>query len=411
MITAKGVAWTATGAGLVLLGTSIGSTPLVLLGSALGLHVAVAWALLGRPHITGSLAIERHEVVEKNRLRVDAIIENGSRRPILARYKIGAPGTFEDPEDIATGSAVLQPGQQTDLGGTLVPLLHGAYQVGPLEVLIEDPAGLVSRELTVAEGQRLLAFPQTEEIRDLPLSSRMVTPYIGAHEVQQPGDGFEFYALRQYESGDSIRSINWRASARTDELIVNQRVKESFASVNVLVDGRAGEKVGIRKHAPWYRNARAGAGMAVSFMKARDQVTFHLATDDLETIKPKTPTRQRKQILELLAANDPHGEMSLEEKIKEMVPQLRPRSLFILVSSLENEPGVADALKQLRVREIPVLVITPGSKWPDPDDPVAKAATEAHEAGVEAARRSGARVVEWEPDQLLEVTMREVLYA
>lgn len=410
MLTSKGLAWASASLALTALGLAFSATPLVLSGVALGLHAALAWAMLGRPHLSGDLELERREVTEKNKLGFEATVENHARRPLVARYRVDLPRPFRDLDDAAVGSLLLLPEDDHVIEGRLEPQLHGPYDVGPATLLLEDPAGLVDREVELGSASSLLAYPQIQDAREQPLNSKQVTPYIGMHEVQQPGEGFEFYALRQYEQGDSIRSINWRASARSDDMIVNQRVKESYATVTVLADGRAWEGLGVFEHAPWFRNARAAAALANAFMKGSDRVTFHLATDGLDTIKPGPSARQRKKILDLLAGTRPHGNVPLSEKIDGMLAQLRPRSLFVLVSSLENEPGLADAIKQLRVREIQVLVITPGTVWPE-DAPELEALKRRRQNALEKARTAGAQVIEWEPNQLLSVTLREVAHA
>ena len=48
--------------------------------------------------------------------------------------------------------------------------------------------------------------------------------YTGATTLKTPGQGMEFYSLREYLPGDAFRMINWKAFARTGELMVNAGV-------------------------------------------------------------------------------------------------------------------------------------------------------------------------------------------
>lgn len=412
MLTAKGILWSAAGLALAVVGLGLNAPAVSLLGIAMGLHVALAWARLGSPKLEGDLTLHRDPLTEHESLPLTATLTNRSRRPTLVRYRVDLPGTFEQGERPAAGTTILSADQTERIDADVTPGLHGPYEVGPLRVLAEDPGGIVVRDIEVSDAQRLLCFPRVEDLRDQPLKSRMATPYIGLHEVQQPGDGFEFYALRQYESGDSIRMINWRASARTEEMIVNQRVKESFAKVTVLLDGRAWEGMGIRKHAPWFRGARAAAALAEAFMGARDRVTFRVLGDEVHEVKPQAPTRQRRQILETIAGHRPTGTRSLAAYVEEILPRLRPRSLFVLVTSLEGEPGIGQAVKQLRAREIPVLVVTPGSRWPDDvDDETVQQALDRRQRQLDECRGAGATVIEFPPDQLLTVTVQQAVLA
>ncbi len=411
MLTSKGIAWATASLALTLAGVGFHAPAVALLGALMGVHTALAWARFGRPNLTGDLSLERSPVTEGETLPLTATLENQARRPALVRYKIDLPGAFQEEDPPSSGAMILSPQSEEEIQAQVTPELHGPYEVGPLSVLAEDPGGLVVRDIEVSKAHPLMCFPRIEDVRDQPLSSRMVTPYIGLHEVQQPGDGFEFYALRQHEAGDSIRKINWRASARSGELIVNQRVKESFAKVQILLDGREWEGAGIREHAPWYRGARAAAGLAEAFMGARDEVTFRLLGEEVQEIKPKAPTRQRRRILEAIASHSPSGRRSLADHIETLLPQLRPRSLFVLVSSLESEPGLGEAVRRLRAREIPVLVVSPGSRWPeDAALDAVEQAKRVREEEMDACRGAG-RVIELPPDRLLSVTIREAVLA
>lgn len=412
MLTTKGLLWAIAGTTLILLGVGTGSLAATLLGAALILHLALALVLLARPSLDISLSAKRDRVTEGDAFPVSLEIDNRSRRSMVLEWRLDLDPVFREGPEPVGGTIVLPGGRATERSLSPVPELHGPRSVGPVRVLIRDPAGLVAREIEAAREVPCLVLPRVEDLRSVPLRSRMVTPYIGVHEVQRPGDGFEFYALRSYEPGDSIRSINWRASARSSDMIVNQRLKESFAAVTVLVDGRAWEGAGIAKHAPWQRSARAAASLAFDFMQARDRVTFHVLRDELQTVRAQAPDRQRRTILELLASGDSSGHASLVSTVEDMVPSLRSRSLFIVATSLEAEPGLADVLRSLVARDIGVLLVTPGSRWPDDeDDPRVHAAMERRRQELAACQASGAAVVEVPPDQLLSPLLSEVVHA
>ena len=49
--------------------------------------------------------------------------------------------------------------------------------------------------------------------------------YTGATTLRTPGQGSEFYSLREYVPGDLFKNINWKAFARTGELMINENVE------------------------------------------------------------------------------------------------------------------------------------------------------------------------------------------
>ena len=68
--------------------------------------------------------------------------------------------------------------------------------------------------------------------------------YSGATTLKTPGPGMEFYALWEYLPGDSFRSINWKALARTGEMMVNEKTRDAVTDVFVIVDTRDVSRIG-----------------------------------------------------------------------------------------------------------------------------------------------------------------------
>ena len=103
---------------------------------------------------------------------------------------------------------------------------------------------------------RLRVYPSPERLQ------RMIAPletqaYAGNQVARVKGDGLEFADTRAYVPGDRLRSINWRASARRGELIVNDRHPERNTDVIVFLDSFAEARTARGEHA---RPRRAGGG-------------------------------------------------------------------------------------------------------------------------------------------------------
>jgi len=63
------------------------------------------------------------------------------------------------------------------------------------------------------------------------------------------GEGIEFDSLREYQSGDSTKKINWKATARNGNLIINQTTSTRTVNIHVIVDANITQNFGsiIRK--------------------------------------------------------------------------------------------------------------------------------------------------------------------
>lgn len=114
---------------------------------------------------------------------------------------------------------------------------RGPATIGPLTVVARDLLGLFSRTFAVGGTTEVLVFPRVESLtttasRDLSmLSDRRTTSHRG-----------EFDRLREYSSGDPLRDIHWKSTAKSGDLVVKSytnRTNADAVSVSVgTVEGR-----------------------------------------------------------------------------------------------------------------------------------------------------------------------------
>ncbi|MGB1697342.1 MAG: DUF58 domain-containing protein, partial [Thermoplasmatota archaeon] len=80
--------------------------------------------------------------------------------------------------------------------------------------------------------------------------------------------------LREYTTSDPMKDVNWKASARAGELIVNQWERESISTVTFIFDHRAVTGAGSLGANPLLVQCRAAASMAEYFVGERNSVQF-----------------------------------------------------------------------------------------------------------------------------------------
>ena len=80
---------------------------------------------------------------------------------------------------------------------------------------INNVFNLFVNESKIDSRSDVTVFPQVRDIEEALLKSDVPNMYTGATTLKTPGPGMEFYSLREYIPGDSFRSINWKAFART----------------------------------------------------------------------------------------------------------------------------------------------------------------------------------------------------
>ena len=121
------------------------------------------------------------------------------------------------------------------------PLSRGEYVFGSINVFLQSIIGLVERRIIVAGETRTAVFPNIIQMKKFELMafSRLNT-FQGLRRLRRLGHSYEFEQIKEYVQGDDYRSINWKATSRKGDLMVNQFEDERAQQVYCIIDkGRA----------------------------------------------------------------------------------------------------------------------------------------------------------------------------
>jgi uncharacterized protein (DUF58 family) len=143
------------------------------------------------------------------------------------------PGTLPMlvPGGVATGA------RGARLGYSLRPTLRGVYDIGPLDVDYSDPFGLATARVEVGSSQSLYVIPLVVPLGET--TSISVSGEGSARLIQHMAVGNDDDLMtREYRTGDALRRVHWRASARHGELMVRQEEQRSFPEARLLIDTR-----------------------------------------------------------------------------------------------------------------------------------------------------------------------------
>ncbi|KQO62145.1 DUF58 domain-containing protein [Curtobacterium sp. Leaf261] len=234
-----------TGRFVALLAVAV--VPTVLLDSGWG---ALAWigVLVVAAAVDVALAADLLAVRVERRLP-RAIRRGAHADGVLVLTNGGARRLRGQARDLWEPSAVVSPrrapldvppGERQRVQLRLEPFRRGRRRTAGVAVRAVGPLGLAGRQRVVPAPEDLVVTPPFLARRHL--ASRLVRlrELDGESTVQLRGHGTEFDSLRDYVRGDDVRSIDWRATARRQDLVVRTWRPERDRRVVVVVDtGRA----------------------------------------------------------------------------------------------------------------------------------------------------------------------------
>ncbi|HCQ16750.1 MAG TPA: DUF58 domain-containing protein, partial [Cryomorphaceae bacterium] len=116
----------------------------------------------------------------------------------------------------------LKPSEYRWIHYELTPVKRGEYEFGKINIYTSSSWGLLSRRFRFEETTMVKVYPSFIQMRkyELLAISQNLTE-AGIKKLRRRGNNREFEQIEQYVAGDDYRSINWKATARRNQLMVN----------------------------------------------------------------------------------------------------------------------------------------------------------------------------------------------
>jgi len=221
----------------------------------------------------------------------------------------------------------------------------------------------------------------------------------------------EFFGVREYQQGDPLRWINWRASARQYQaFFINEFEQERVADVGMILDTRQRSEIVAESGASLFEfGVQATAALADSFLRDGNRVGLLLYGTLLDWTLPDYGKIQRERILQRLAQARPGESLVFGELENLPTRLLPPKSQIVFVSPLHSSDLAV--LVGLRARGYAVMVVSPNpiafelKYLPAPDQDTRLAS---RLAGIERLlminklRQAGIQVLDWRIDAPLD---------
>lgn len=382
---------------LVVAGAITGRMLVLILGgvlvSAVFLDSVAVW--VSRPHL--NMEVSPNQIPEGAKATVHLQGQNVGRRDEIRIPLAPALGLAGEHTNIVRAPHPRDVDHRLEVTASV----RGPQRIGPAIVRHWSFLRLWALDRQQTSQASVEVIPRTEDASEISLLSRMLRPMQGRFTVNRPGQGMDFFTLREYQQGDTIRSINWKATARADDLIVNQRQRETHSEILLLLDARLISGVGPHGRTPLDRACRVVLGLYEEASAARDPVRFY-AYGNGKTGLPEGRGSDRlfalKSLLARLGAN---GDQSVAQVWTGLRAQLPSDAVVILLTSAEGDTQLPAVVSEMAAYGHPVTIVSPtptGSWWSD--DPARRAA---RERILDELRNSGAMVVDWKESDKLAV--------
>ena len=177
-----------------------------------------------------------HRLSLGDQQEVKYTISNLSDLPVLAEVVDELPYQLQR-RDAAFFSRI-DPGEKILRRLPIRPLIRGQYTFGSLHVYITLPwFSLVQRRISFSIPESIMVVPSIIQMKryELEVFSRTAS-LSGIRRVRTIGEDDEFEHIRSYQQGDNIRAINWKATSRKNQPMINQFQNSRAQMVYCIID-------------------------------------------------------------------------------------------------------------------------------------------------------------------------------
>jgi uncharacterized protein (DUF58 family) len=253
----------------------------------------------------------------------------------------------------------LPPRQQAQVEYRLCPPSRGDFPIAGCALAIRSPLGLWRRSRTLPPSETLRVFPNFAEIsRYTLLAANDQLAQMGVRRHQRRGIGAEFHQLREYRTGDSLRQIDWKATARIRRLISREYQDERDQRLVFLLD--CGRRMRHRDQGRGHLDEALNAVLLLAYVAVRQGDAVGLMTYGgprrwlAPRKEPATVNRLLESIYDLqpsMEAADPLGAAST------LLAAMPRRALVVIVTNSrdEDQDGLERAAQLLRRRHLVVV--------------------------------------------------------
>jgi len=237
------------------------------------------------------------------------------------------------------------------LGYLLKPVMRGEYHFGRLNVFISQSLSLISRRIRFDLQTMVPVYPSYIQMRKyelLAVSNRLTEA--GIKKVRKLSHSLEFEQIRDYVKGDDYRTINWKATARRSQLMVNQYLDEKSQRIYCIIDMGRSMKMPFDGMTLLDYAINSSLVLSNIAMHKQDKAGLISFSNKTHTILPaERSSMQMKRILESLYNQETNfSEPNFEQLYTTIKRKINQRSLLVLFTNFEWHISLMRQIKFLR---------------------------------------------------------------
>lgn len=237
---------------------------------------------------------------------------------------------------------------------------RGEYKMGPFAVYFFDPLNLFFFKRSYYIYSGIIVYPQIFKIEKFPPLTKSVLPWFGIETARSSGDDDEFYGVREYKDGESVKKIHWISSARKNKLIVKQFQLQSFFGTTIIFNLEKAQNLGEGKESVAEYIIKIAASVAHYLSERGVSIELLAHIGEIIHLPFNNGQEHLESILKVLAVAQAESRISFREAFEEFARYIPNDSSLVAVISDQDYTDLPRILSLYGrgVSLIPLIVVS-----------------------------------------------------
>ncbi|WP_406657546.1 DUF58 domain-containing protein [Methanolobus sp. ZRKC2] len=182
---------------------------------------------------------------------------------------------------------------------------------------------------------------------------KVSTAYAGSRRSIHSGRGLDTVGYREYNQGDELKSIDWKAYARSEKLYVRQFEEDKSLTTHILLDASNSMDYASEDTTKFEYATMLAAGFAYLVTKDNDKFAISTFSDEINISKARRGRKYLLQTIERLESLNLGGKTGIDEITTQYGKAIKSRSLIIIISDfLDDFTAIESAINRFSYHDL-----------------------------------------------------------
>jgi uncharacterized protein (DUF58 family) len=212
---------------------------------------------------------------------------------------------------------------------------RGRYAWDSIQAWVSDPFGLAAAQLSIPAQAEYSIQPGRDNFRRLALRPNSTLHSPGSIPARLAGSGTDFWGVRLYHPGDSLRWLDWRMTARhPGQFFTKEFEQEEIADIGLILDARQQTDFVLGEDSLLEHSVRAAASLAEGFLHQGHRVSLLVLSKKFIQVFPGYGKGQLNHILRCLAGVKAIPESKINSLEQLPLQMFSSHALLVILSPL-----------------------------------------------------------------------------